>query len=109
MRKQTQKRVSAGFVNVEVGLDAPWSVQPHRWTLFILYYISCHETTLPFHAAKAEARTPARTSAVLQLQSCQSLCFLSLLNIRQHRLQHDKEAQQDSSHDICPGADQLTV
>lgn len=31
MRKQTQKRVSAGFVNVEVGLDAPWSVQPHRW------------------------------------------------------------------------------
>ena len=63
----------------------------------------------PSPATKAEARTPARTSAVLQLQSCQSLCFLSLLNIRQHRLQHDKEAQQDSSHDICPGADQLTV
>ena len=35
MRKQTQKRVSAGFVNVEVGLDAPWSVQPHRWKRFI--------------------------------------------------------------------------
>ena len=37
MRKQTQKRVSAGFVNVEVGLDAPWSVQPHRWKNFIIF------------------------------------------------------------------------
>jgi len=34
MRKHTQKRVSADFANVEVRLDAPWSVQPHRWKFF---------------------------------------------------------------------------
>lgn len=30
MRKQTQKRISAGFANVGVRLDAPWRVQPHN-------------------------------------------------------------------------------
>jgi len=34
MHKQTQERVSADFANVKVRLDAPWSVQPHRWILF---------------------------------------------------------------------------
>ena len=34
MRKQTQERVSTGFANVGVRLDAPRSVQPHRWKYF---------------------------------------------------------------------------
>ena len=32
--QQTQKRVSAGFANVGVRLDAPRSVQPHSWNPF---------------------------------------------------------------------------
>ena len=34
MRKQTQERESADFANAGVRLDAPWSVQPHRWQFF---------------------------------------------------------------------------
>ena len=36
--QQTQKRVSAGFANVGVRLDAQKSVQPHSWNFLIVIY-----------------------------------------------------------------------